>query len=364
MSKIYSSQEYPTLIKRNFHLRCINCNHEEYDETIPACSLCQNTLEFSYQDPRFDLPFNHMPFPDPIFNYETPIKYLDRLSSNLGIHLSIKLESTAPTGSFKDRGSHLEVRKAIELEMPGICLASSGNMGASMAFYAKAFKIQCHVFVPVNTNPGKLKQIEYGGAILHVVNGDYSDAELEARSFALNNGFLLAGDYAIRQEGQKSIALEIISQHSNLPDVIIIPLGCGTLYSSIGKGFYEEYLKGNITKIPMLVGVQASGACSLVHSILEGQKVVKSVKTIAQATAVSNPLDYLKVIKYMEMSSGYPLIVSEKILTSAWENQCDNGIFLEPSGLLPLAAVIDNQNLFIGMNVLLIGTGIGFKNLK
>ncbi|MCX8206075.1 MAG: pyridoxal-phosphate dependent enzyme, partial [Candidatus Micrarchaeota archaeon] len=50
--------------------------------------------------------------------------------------LYAKFEGVNPTGSFKDRGSSVEISKACELGIDHVACASTGNMGASVAAYA------------------------------------------------------------------------------------------------------------------------------------------------------------------------------------------------------------------------------------
>jgi len=59
----------------------------------------------------------------------------DQVELRFGLSLRIfgKMEGANPTGSFKDRGSIIEAAKALELKLPEVILASTGNMAASIA---------------------------------------------------------------------------------------------------------------------------------------------------------------------------------------------------------------------------------------
>ncbi|WP_337189452.1 pyridoxal-phosphate dependent enzyme, partial [Francisella tularensis] len=52
------------------------------------------------------------------------------IGKELGINLYFKVEGKNPTGSFKDRGSAVDITVAKELGAKGIVLASTGNMAA------------------------------------------------------------------------------------------------------------------------------------------------------------------------------------------------------------------------------------------
>src|SRR3989304_2684406 len=64
--------------------------------------------------------------------------------------LLIKYEAANPTGSFKDRGFSLEITKALEFRKHKVALASTGNMGASVAAYAAYAGLECTVFIPAD----------------------------------------------------------------------------------------------------------------------------------------------------------------------------------------------------------------------
>ncbi|WP_341484160.1 pyridoxal-phosphate dependent enzyme, partial [Francisella tularensis] len=58
------------------------------------------------------------------------------IGKELGINLYFKVEGKNPTGSFKYRGSAVDITVAKELGAKVIVLASTGNMAASCAGYA------------------------------------------------------------------------------------------------------------------------------------------------------------------------------------------------------------------------------------
>ena len=143
-----------------YEVRCISCgtiNNE--NDTSTYCTSCGDVLEVHYRLPLEEIqyPLKKIP-PDPLKSNPTSLKFLSRLSEIYGANLYSKNEFENPTGCFKDRGSYIEVLKAIELGRDAICLASTGNMAASVAAYARYFKIPCFVFVPEKTPEVKLAQ--------------------------------------------------------------------------------------------------------------------------------------------------------------------------------------------------------------
>ena len=106
-----------------------------------------------------------------------------------------KNEFLNPTGSFKDRGSITEIKAAITQGKKGVVCASTGNMAASLSSYAAKNKMLCVVVVPKNTPEGKLKQARICGAKIISIDGTYDDCVDKAKEYALENNFLLCGDY-------------------------------------------------------------------------------------------------------------------------------------------------------------------------
>jgi len=99
----------------------------------------------------------------------TPLLPSVRAGGQTGCSLFFKMESANPTGSFKDRGSAVEITKAIELRAKIAVCATTGNMGASVAAYCARAGIRAKIFVPDKTPKQKIAQIRaYGAEIKHI----------------------------------------------------------------------------------------------------------------------------------------------------------------------------------------------------
>lgn len=275
----------------------------------------------------------------------TPLVQSKSLGKRLGIDLFFKLEGKNLTGSFKDRGSAMEVSIARELNAKQIVVASTGNMAASCSCYAAAAKIPCFVFVPEGVTRVKLSQaMSYGGKIVQI-KGSFNDAANTAFSVAKRMNFFLAGDYAFRVEGQKTAAFELLDQMSfQGPDMLILPMGCGTNIASYAKGFLEYIQLGFIKEMPKLVGVQADGASPIVQSFQRGKRDVFSwdtADTIASAISVAHPLDGTKALKAIYSTGGKAVSVSDQeILYSQYLLAKEEGLFVESSSASSFAALV------------------------
>ncbi len=275
----------------------------------------------------------------------TPLIRSKSLSKRLGIDLYFKVEGKNPTGSFKDRGSAVDISVAQELGAKSIILASTGNMAASCACYAAAAKIPCFILVPEGVAVGKLAQvIAFGGHIVQV-KGHYNDAARLAEKIALDMGFYLAGDYAYRVEGQKTAVFELIEQLLfQVPDMIVVPVGCGTNMAAYAKGLKEYQALGLIERMPKLMGVEAEGAAAVVNAFAKGSRKIEalqSANTLASAIAVPNPLDGVKALDAIYSTDGLAVAVSDQeILEAQYWLSTEEGLFVESASAATVAALI------------------------
>ncbi len=299
----------------------------------------------------------------------TPLIKSKSLAKKMGIDLYFKLEAKNPTGSFKDRGSAVDVSVAKELKAKGIVLASTGNMAASVACYAAAAKMPCYVFVPEGVPMAKLAQvIAFGGKIVQV-KGNYNDAACLAELIAERMGFFLAGDYAFRVEGQKTAAFELLDQFAlKAPDMVVVPIGCGTNITAYAKGFKEFHELKLTTATPQLIGVQAEGAAAVVNSFNKKESVVEAVqdvKTIASAIAIGLPIDGVKALEAIYSTNGKALAVSDQeILQAQYLLSTEEGLFVESASAATVAAVIKMASLesLKDKKIVCILTGDGLKD--
>lgn len=349
-----------------YTMRCIMCDavNDEH-ETSTYCTKCGGVLTIEYKEtaPNIQYPLKNI-LPDPLKNNYTALKKLNRLSEKYDAEIYGKLEFEHPTGCFKDRGSYIEVQKALELGADAICLASTGNMAASVAAYACYFKIPCFVFVPEKTPEVKLAQATIYDATILKIKGDFTACEKLCREFAKSGNYYLAGDYVFRQEGQKSFSYELYEQGDTDFDYIFVPIGAGTNFAAIYKGYKELQAAGLISKIPSFVAVQPEQSSPVVEGIFKKEKIIKDhVNTMADAVAVSDPFDFYKVLEGINETNGLAFTATEnELLESMKEMTVEEGYFTEPACAIPLATFKNNLDTFQGKKCLFVLTGTGLKS--
>jgi threonine synthase len=378
-----------------YELRCISCGHVVREkDTSTRCPICRCPLDVRYDYAyirsrlnRYSLktsPVKALKYLDfyPLGNLDlvvsmneggTPLYRCTRLAERMGFRdLYIKNEGANPTGVFKDRGSLVELTKAKELGAKAVCVASTGNMAASVSAYASVAGLTCYVLVPEGTPSGKLAQALSYGARLLQVRGTYNDAARLTEEMSERHGFYLAGDYAFRVEGQKSQAFEIVEQLDwQPPAAVIVPMGCGTNMAAVWKGFKEFYELGLIDRLPRMIGVQAEGCAPILSAFQQGREQTTAVEkpyTVCSAVAAGDPIDGLKALAALRESGGCGVILSDAEILDAQQQLAHlESIFVEPAGAIPIAALsslLTTGRIRADEVVVCLATGNGLKDPK
>lgn len=349
----------------SYSLVCVSCGKKfTEDQTVASCLSCNSGLDVRYdsvgkEDVRsevfepnpFDFLRKHGKLPVTsaklisLGEGNTPLLHSKVVGKRYGLSkLYLKCEGSNPTGVFKDRGSAVEITKAIELGAKAVTCASTGNMAASVAAYCAKAKIPCYVVIPEKTPMGKLAQaIAYGARVLKV-RGEYHDCVRLSVEMAQHYGYYLAGDYVFRAEGQKSMAYELVRQLNGIaPDWVIVPVGCGTNLAAIYKGFKELVELNVIDRLPRFIGVQPDTVPTVVEAWRQKMNKfvpVEKISTIASAVGIGTPLDDVKVLSALYDSRGYAESASEQaIITAQQMLGNEESLFVEPSAALPVAVL-------------------------
>lgn len=295
----------------------------------------------------------------------TPLVASRTLGDDLGLPgVHFKVESTNPTASFKDRGTSVEIGRALDHGAGRVVAASTGNMGASIAAYAARAGVGARVYVPRGLRGPKRRQMEAYGAQVVEVDGGYEEAEGEARRLWEEEGVYLMGDYPYRGEGQKTVGFELADQGP--PDVVVLPVGNGTLLRYTWKAFSELSMLGLLESPPHLVAVQAEGCSTVVRALDEGLDEVEPVEepeTVASAIEVGNPVDGQGALEAVRDSGGFGVEVSDDRILGARDLLAEReGLYAEEAGAVAFGGVMEARKEFDGdEEVVSVVTGHGLK---
>ena len=294
----------------------------------------------------------------------TPLVRSRTFEGELGLEaLYFKLESTNPTGSFKDRGMVLATAKAVEDGADAVICASTGNTSASMAAYAARYGIRAYVVVPAGrVATGKLAQAIAHGAEIVTVDGSFDDALRIVR--ALADEFpvaLLNSVNPYRIEGQKTAAFEIVDELGEAPDLLAIPVGNAGNITAYWAGFVQYHRLERASGRPRLWGFQAAGAAPLVRGA-----PVAHPETVATAIRIGNPASWKGAITARDESGGAIMAVSDETILEAYRRlAADEGVFCEPASAACVAGLVAQARAGVsleGLTAVCVITGSGLKD--
>lgn len=260
--------------------------------------------------------------------------------------VSAKLDFLMPTLSFKDRGAVLLAELALRLEPRRVLADSSGNAGTAIAAYCARAGLPCTVYVPAGTSPKKLEQIEAHGARPRIVDGDREAAARAAREAADEPGTFYASHvynpYFLH--GTKTYVHELWEDlGGRLPDVLVVPVGNGTLLLGAARAVAELHGAGLIDRRPALYAVQAAAVAPLAHAWEEGADdlldAVPTTPTVAEGIAVPRPPRARQILRAVRDSGGAFLTVTEDRIRHAQRDLASQGLYVESTGVACWAAV-------------------------
>ena len=278
----------------------------------------------------------------------TPLTHAKRLGKAIGLdRLYIKNDSMNPTFSFKDRPAGVAVSKSVELGLPAVGCASTGNLASATAAHAAAAGLRCRVWAPAEIEPPKVVQALSYGAELISVDGTYDDANRMAARAGDREGHGIVNinmrSYYV--EGSKTLAYEAAEQLGwEVPDRLVVPVGSGAMLNAICKGFeelHEHSLVGEISGMKV-DAAQPTGCAPVVSAFRNGGRVVpvERPETVAKSLAIGDPGDGPYVVRRLRASSGTAEEAGDaEILDAILLLARTEGIFTEPAGGVSVAVL-------------------------
>lgn len=283
----------------------------------------------------------------------TPVLWNEHIDKDFQRVIRFKCENLQRTGSFKLRGA---LNALSLLRSTGSCkniaTHSSGNHGAAVACAACEFDMDCTVIMPRTAPDVKQENIRsYGARIV------FCEPTMEARLTATDDIIAQTGarlvhpfnDYAI-MAGQGTAALELLQTCPDL-DAIIVPVGGGGLLS--GTATIAKALNPHIT----IYGVEPEKANDQQRSFRRRERVsIADPDTIADGLRTTCPGEkpFATILAYADNI----VTVSEQTIRKAMRLIWDRlKIIVEPSGAVPLAALMESTTSITGRKIGIILSG-------
>ncbi len=276
----------------------------------------------------------------------------------------LKCEWFMPTGSFKDRGASVMLSLLRAQGVAEVLEDSSGNGGAAIAAYAAAGGLRARIFVPAATSPAKTVQSRASGAGITLVPGTRQDcadaalAEAERIFYASHNW------HPFFLQGTKTLAYELWEDLGfRAPDNVIVPCGAGSNVLGCGIGFAELLRAGQIAALPRIFAAQPANCAPIARAFLD-QEPAEPRPTIAEGTAIAQPIRLREVIGVLRQSQGGAVMLSEEEIAGATLELARSGIYVEPTCAQAAAAfakLLRAGTIAPGQTTVVVLTGTGLK---
>lgn len=327
----------------NYHLRCIDCGYEfNEDSFYNECPKCgglidpiihnvlnakpDNTYDTILKYHRF-LPIDEI---ESLAVYETtkptPLIEAKKIAKKFGFKkLLLKDETVMETGTMKDREALLTINRLIINDIPGLVLASSGNAGISIAWYASKIKIpKIYMYLPecsrermeeaINkfTTKDTVKVIYVDGSTDEA--GDAAKEFAEEKNLPYGTGFR---NYS-RREGVKTLALEYLFEQKERAEWYVQ----GVAGALALHAFYKAHKELNIP-CPKIAGIQPASCSPFVDAYndnaetLEERYIPLKPVVVPEAPVLKSrkPIDAYPLIKKEidEVGGGFEKVTAEEI---------------------------------------------------
>ena len=253
----------------------------------------------------------------------------------------LKIEYLMPSGSFKDRGSAVLTNALLKLGVREVVEDSSGNAGASLACYAARAGLDCEVYTPESTSPGKLAQIGAHGARLVRVPGSRDDTALAVQDAAARRFYASHNWQPLFVEGMKTLGWELWEQLGfRAPDALVLSVGLGSSLLGSFYAFRGLVEAGEIDRMPRLYAIQAAVTAPIHAAFQAGADDIAGVvpgKSVAEGVATGRPIRRKEILQALRESGGGTAVASEEEILAAQRDLALEGLYVEPTGALTLA---------------------------
>jgi threonine dehydratase len=286
------------------------------------------------------------------FIHETPVLTSKTLNAISGAELFFKCENFQKIGAFKIRGGMNAVLSLpVEKRKKGIATHSSGNHAQAIALAAKEVGTKAFIVMPDNSPQVKVDAVRGYGAEIFFCEPNQQARETLLQEIVDKTGAEFIHPYNNYDviSGQATCAKEMIEEITSL-DFIITPVGGGGLLS--GTLLSAHYFSPST----IVYTGEPDGAADAALSI-KNNKIEKApyVKTIADGLLTTLGDKTFPIIRRHVKDI---LTVSDEEIINAMRLVYERmKLVVEPSGVVSLAAVLKNKELFSGKRVGVVFSG-------
>ena len=290
--------------------------------------------------------------------HRTPVLTSSSIDAMAGCSIFFKCENFQKIGAFKIRGGMNAALSLSDAELQrGLATHSSGNHAQAIAFAARKLGVKAYIVMPDNSPAVKINAVKgYGAEVtLCAPNQAAREATLQAIIERTGAAFVHPYDDDRVIAGQATCVKELLEDAGPF-DAVIAPVGGGGLLS--GTCLATHFLAPQT----LVYAGEPEGASDAYQSLRAGViEKAHFIDTIADGllTTVSE-----RTFAIIQSHISDVLLVSEAEIKAALRLVYERmKIVVEPSCVVPLAAILRNKPLFEGKKVGLILSG-GNVDLK
>ena len=285
--------------------------------------------------------------------HRTPVMTSRTLDDRLGAHVFFKCENLQRGGAFKFRGAYNAVSLLSDQERArGVLAYSSGNHAQAVALTGRLLGIRTTIVMPDDAPNSKVEGTRGYGAEVILYDKETQSREELAAQLKQERGMSLIPpyDYADVVAGQGTAALELLQETGPL-DALLAPCGGGGLLSG------SALAAGAMSPGCRVIGVEPELADDATRSFRTGTvQTVRNPPTIADGlrTPALGRITFPLVrahVSDMRTVSEQGIVDAMRFLWTRMK------IVVEPSGAVPLAALLADPAAFRGMRIGVIISG-------
>lgn len=292
--------------------------------------------------------------------HNTPVMTNNAINRMVDAQIFFKCENFQKVGAFKMRGASCAVSAlSSDEKYSGIATHSSGNHAQAVALSAKLHGIEAYIVMPENAPSIKRDAVLEYGATVYTSGNLIESREDKMREILDQTGATFIHPYEDYNiiTGQATAARELLDLHPEL-DIVMAPVGGGGLLSGTALTCHYHHHPLNVYGAePKLVDDAARSMQSgKIESNTRIDTIADGLRTMLGEKTFGIIKDRVHKILTVEEES----II--RAMTLIWQRM---KIIVEPSGAVPLAAILENRSEFSEkkVGIILSGGNVDLSNL-
>jgi threo-3-hydroxy-L-aspartate ammonia-lyase len=272
-----------------------------------------------------------------------------KLNEHLDLQITIATETFQHTGSFKFRAAY---NLAANVANESVLTASSGNFGQALAYACKLLGKKCTVVMPETSARVKIAAVRGYGARVDLIDTTKvgRNERVEQLAMEMPEAFVASAyDDQFVIDGNATIGDELAVRDF---DTVVVPIGGGGLISGIVTGLNRNNAKSKVIGAEPLLGNDAARslrAGKLLRNEGEPMTLADGARTMSLGN-LNWPIIRENVSDIIEVSEEN-IAEAVRLYFQLANLKC------EPTGALPLGAILENSSKFEGKNVCLLVSG-------